>query len=159
MAYLSPIAQKDVEAPVKLTPKREFEKLIRDIRRIASNSRAFSGDLINELIKQTESSAKKQEAWSLFGSLIQIAIPVISAGWAGSGQTPEEASQRFQMGAKIGDVFQSALGLQYDYQANQQRVNQALSQYQSFESRMQSLIQNIDSAQQRVQQAEMDQAR
>ncbi|MBP7074448.1 MAG: hypothetical protein KBA81_03580 [Rhabdochlamydiaceae bacterium] len=162
MPYVSPAAMKEATVSVKpISQKKEFEQLIRSIRTIAANTRAFSGDMIKQLNDQTESSAKWQKWISGIGSVLQIGA---AAGLAPvllkmEKIKPEEFMQWLQNGSKIGDGIQGIFGLsQLSHQAESQRNQQALSHYNSFDQRMQSIIQSIDSAQQRLQQKEMEDA-
>ena len=159
MAYVSPAAAREAAFSEKpISPKREFEQLIRSIRSIAAKTRVFSGDLIQELIKETESSASSQKLYSVFGTVAQLAAPVAFALVALQSES-KDIAQWFQSGTKVGDIAQTAFGAtQFGYQANGQRIQQALSQYNTFDQRMQSIIQSIDSAQQRLQQQETEEA-
>ncbi len=160
MAYVSPAASRDATIQAKpISSKKEFEKLIRDIRSIAAKTRVFSGDLVQELIKETNSSAESQKKWSLIGSGAQLASLVGAIGVLAKGGDAKETEQLLQMISKGGDFGQSACGAaQYGYQATSQKIQQALSHYNTFDQRMQSLVQSIDSAQQRLQQKEMEEA-
>lgn len=162
MAYVSPAAMKEAASTVKpISQKKEFEQLIRSIRTIAANTRAFSGDFIHEINKQTDESAKWQKLKSGTGSVLQLgAAALLAPILLKMGRIkPDELMQWLQTGSKIGDGIQGIFGLsQLSHQAESQRNQQALSHYTSFDSRMQSIIQSIDSAQQRLQQKEMEEA-
>jgi hypothetical protein len=165
MAYVSPAAMKEAASTVKpISQKKEFEQLIRSIRTIAANTRAFSGDLIFEINKQTDASANGQIKKGKWVAGSQLGLPlaafVASSALAWFGKIElKDVSSWMQAGSKAGDVIQGIFGLsQLSHQAESQRTQQALSQYNSFDSRMQSIIQSIDSAQQRLQQKEMEEA-
>lgn len=168
MPYVSPAAMKEAASAVKpISQKKEFEQLIRSIRTIAANTRAFSGDLINEINKQTEASANDQTKKSRYGSAAQLGSPIVALiaaaalSYFGKMESKDILSW-VQAGSKVGDGIQGLFGLfglsQFNHQANSQRNQQALSHYNSFDQRMQSIIQSIDSAQQRLQQKEMEDA-
>lgn len=165
MPYVSPAAMKEAASAVKpISQKKEFEQLIRSIRTIAANTRAFSGDLINEINKQTEASANDQTKKSRYGSAAQLGSPIVALIAAAAlsyfgKMESKDISSWVQAGSKVGDGIQGLFGLsQFNHQANSQRNQQALSHYNSFDQRMQSIIQSIDSAQQRLQQKEMEDA-
>ncbi len=165
MAYVSPAAMKEAASTVKpISQKKEFEQLIRSIRTIAANTRAFSGDLIKQLNDQTEASAIEQKTsgkkaynsqMRITAASVLLAPLLVKVGMI----KPENLMSWVQGGIKIGDGIQGIFGLsQLSHQAESQRNQQALSHYNSFDSRMQSIIQSIDSAQQRLQQKEMEEA-
>ena len=162
MPYISPAAMKDAASTVKpISQKKEFEQLIRSIRMIAANTRAFSGDLIKQLNDQTESSATSQKRWGTLAAVLQMgAAALLAPALLKMGRIkPDELMQWLQTGSKVGDGIQGIFGLsQLSHQAESQRNQQALSHYNSFDQRMQSIIQSIDSAQQRLQQKEMEDA-
>jgi hypothetical protein len=161
MVYVSPAAQKELIAPEKpFSAKREFEQIIRSIRSIAAKSRMFSGELIEELVKQTQSSGNTQWRYTVGGAFAQLGITVaVFAAAQKTGFTKnkklEQMLSALNIGTTCGNMAQSALSAnQFSYQAEGQKIQQALTQYNTFDQRMQGLISNIDAAKQRVQQIE-----
>jgi hypothetical protein len=162
--YISPAAAKEIELPAKPeSAKKEYDRLIREIRTIAANSRLISGDFVDEAIKQTKDSADTQIAWSRGGTVSQLLVQAAGIAVSGMGLKSgdmklEQTLQLVTLAGKIGDVFQGACSTtQVDQQANQQRIQQAIAHYNAFDQRMQALIQAIDTDEQRRQQAEQEQ--
>lgn len=150
MVYVPPAAKTEAAAPAPISAKKEFELIIRSIRRIAASSRAFSGELIQALTNETKSLAETQERYSWAGSAAQVSIPIALLLWKGID---------LQIGTKFGEAGQAAFSsAQFGHQASSQRIQQALGNYNAFDQRMQSLMSTIDSMQQRLQQKEMEEA-
>lgn len=142
--------------------KKEFEQLLRDIRRIAASSRAQAGDLIAELTKETQSVAKKQRNWTCGGTAGQALLPLVLPAIAlACGSTLEGLQLTFRIGSKIGDGFNTVVSgaHQMDYQARTQQLQQSLGHYNAFDQRMASLEQSINTMKQQLAQKEMEENR
>ena len=157
---VAPALQNEVALPVKApSPKREFDKIIREIRNLFSKSRAAAGVFIDELTKQMEDSIPSQKKWNQGAATVQA---LCSAGGALLfHQLMEKDGAQFglQLGSKFGDganLLNTAQ--QADHQANQQRIQQAISHYTTYDQRMQTLIQSINNFVQRQQQMDQEQA-
>ncbi len=156
-----PVAQNATTTPGKTySPKREFEQILRKICALVSQSRVLTGDFIGELVKQTEASAGAQKKLihkglgsMAFGVLAGVALSRLSTGnW-------KNALDAGQMGYKVGEGAQMYFSAeQKDHDADQQRIQQALASYNSFDQRAQGMVQTIQSFLQRQQQMEQEQA-
>lgn len=161
METMNPVtSQKATTTAAPISAKREFEYLIRDIRKIVAHSRTFTGDQTQGLLTELESSFKSQKRTSYLGSALQFSIPAVAALIAADkGASVDAISQILQLSMKVGDVAQTVTGASaYDYQAKQGVINQALSQSNAFDQRMQSFLQTLDQALQLIRQQEMDQS-
>ena len=154
------IPQKAATTAAPHSAKREFENLIRDIRKIVAHSRTFTGDQTQLFLTELESTFKSQRNWSYIGSTLQFSIPALAAFIAADkGFSAETFSQILQTTMKMGEVAQNVTGASnFDYQAKQKVIEQALGQSTSFDSRMQSFLQTLDQALQLIRQQEMDQS-
>ncbi len=152
--------QKAITTAAPISAKREFENLIRDIRKIVAHSRTFTGDQSQALLTELESTFTSQRNWSYIGSALQLSVPVLATLIAADKRNSAEIiSQTLQASMKVGEVFQSLAGAStFDYQAKQQVIQQALTQSSAFDQRMQTFLQTLDQALQLIRQQEMDQS-
>lgn len=154
------IPQKAATTAAPISAKREFENLIRDIRKIVARSRTFTGDQTQGLLTELETTFKSQRNTSYLGSFFQVSVPALASFiMFDKGASADAISQMLQISMKVGDVAQTVTGASsFDYQAKQQVINQALTQSNAFDQRMQSFLQTLDQALQLVRQQEMDQS-
>lgn len=152
--------QNEAALPVKPpSPKREFEKIIREIRTLFSQSRAAAGVFIDELIKQAEAAIPSQKDSNTRAANVSLAGSFIGAALGHTFIAKEGLQVGFQMGSKLGEganLYNTAQ--QVDHQANQQRIQQAISHYSTYDQRMQTVIQAIINFIQRQQQMDQEQA-
>lgn len=154
------IPQKTTTTSTPISAKREFENLIRDIRKIVAHSRTFTGDQSQELLAELESTFKSQRNTSYLGSALQFSIPALTVLIsADKGVSIEAISKLLEISMQVGKVAETITGASaFDYQAKQQVISQALAQSNAFDQRMQSFLQTLDQALQLVRQQEMDQS-
>jgi hypothetical protein len=130
-----------------ISAKREFEKIILDICRLAGSAKGLAGLFMEALISQSQSNADKQWYYQLAGSVSQVAGTAFGLTRA----TPEA----FQIWSKVGDVFKGFSDInQSSYQMGQQKVQHANTQWQTLANGLQDLIRNLEAAKQRLQQQE-----
>jgi len=158
MAYVSSVEQKSQNSQPPVSAKKQFERLIRDIRMIAANSRTFTGEMTKDLVNQFEDSSDKQKKWSNIGALIQFSVPLLAAFVAVDKR--QDVPFWMEVGNKVGNLGSTwASGPQLDHQVNGQRIGQAQGQLQAFDQRIQSFMQSIDQALQTLRQQEIENAR
>lgn len=137
--------------PAPVSSKREFEKIILEISRLASSARGLAGSYLEALIAQSQTNADKQWNWQLRGSLAQIISAGVGAALIGRGGVPEQ----FNMATKVGDIFKSLADTnQSTYQLEQQKTQHATQQWQTWANGLQDLIRNLEAGKQRLQQME-----
>src|SRR3990167_3631335 len=103
--------QKAITTAAPISAKREFENLIRDIRKIVAHSRTFTGDQSQALLTELESTFTSQRNWSYIGSALQLSVPVLATLIAADKRNSAEIiSQTLQVSMKAGEAFQSMAG-------------------------------------------------
>ena len=160
MSNVLPVAQKETALPVKsLSPKKEFERLIRDIRAIIARSRFECSFLVDELTQQGQESANNQIWYTKGGANGQLAsVALLLAGTLAKDNKWEKGFQAFQVSGKVADFIQARFSTsQTDHQTEQQRIGQALAQHGAFDQRMLAFLQSIEAQEQRMHQMEQQQ--
>jgi hypothetical protein len=143
-----------VSRPVSVSSKREFEKIISDICRIAASAKGISGHYLEALIPKSQDNANKQWWSQLGGSVGQ-------AGFAAMGMvaflksSSPEAADIFQPYSKVGEIVKGIFDAnQSTYQMEQQKNQHSSTQWQTWASGLQDLVRNLETAKQRLQQME-----
>jgi hypothetical protein len=140
-----------VSRPVSVSSKREFEKIISDICRIAASAKGISGHYLEALIPKSQDNANKQWWSQLGGSVGQAGFAALGVVIAVSSRSPES----FQMYSKVGDIFKGISDAnQSTYQMEQQKNQHASTQWQTWANGLQDLVRNLETAKQRLQQME-----
>jgi hypothetical protein len=130
-----------------ISSKREFEKIILDICRLAGSAKGLAGLFMEALIAQSQGNADKQWYCQFAGSVSQVAGAAFGLRQA----TPEA----FQVWSKVGDVFKGFSDInQSSYKMGQEKVQHANTQWQTLANGLQDLIRNLEAAKQRLQQQE-----
>lgn len=130
--------------------KREFEKIIQEICRIAASARGLSGQHLEALIAHSQENANKQWYAQVTGSVGQMIFT--AAGVAAAVKISPEA---FQIPSKLGDIFKGITDAnQSTYQMEQQKHQHTSTQWQTWANGLESLVRNLESAKQRLQQLE-----
>ncbi len=137
-----------------ISSKREFEKIISDICRIAASAKGISGQYLEALIPKSQGNASKQWYWQLGGSLAQVGFAALGVNAAVKSPSPE-AYKAFELFAKVGDIFKGCSDAnQSTYQMEQQKNQHASTQWQTWANGLQDLVRNLETAKQRLQQME-----
>lgn len=140
-----------VSKPASISSKREFEKIISDICRIAASAKGISGEYLEALIPKSQANANQQWYSQMVGSGSQILFAAIGIAVVGSSKTPEA----FQMYSKVGDIFKGFTDAnQSTYQMEQQKHQHSNTQWQTWANGLQDLVRNLETAKQRLQQLE-----
>jgi hypothetical protein len=137
--------------PSQISSKREFEKIILDICRIAASAKGLSGQFMEALIAQSQSNSNKQWYAQITGSASQIVFSALGIGLAVKNSSPDT----FTIASKMGDIFKGCSDAnQSTYQFEQQKIQQANTQWQTWANGLQDLVRNLETAKQRLQQME-----
>ncbi len=140
-----------VSKPTSISSKREFEKIISEICRIAASAKGISGQYLEALIPQSQGNANKQWNWQIVGSASQVIFAAIGIGATLKNSSPEP----FQIFSKVGDIFKGISDAnQSTYQIEQQKNQHASTQWQTWANGLQDLVRNLETAKQRLQQME-----
>jgi hypothetical protein len=143
--------------PAQISSKREFEKIILDICRLATQSRKIAGEHMEVLLQQSEKITQSQTKWHFAGSVVEIITGLSSAALTGylMGGKADNIPNAFQVGSKVGEVFKSIISAsQYSDQMKKEKVQHANQQWQTWANGLQDLIRNLESGKQRLQQME-----
>lgn len=147
-----------VSRPASVSSKREFEKIISEICRIAASAKGISGHYLEALIPKSEGNANKQWCWQLAGSLVQAGFAAYGLNNVRTSASPEANKQALdacQLYVKVGDIFKGCSDAnQSTYQMEQQKNQHASSQWQTWANGLQDLVRNLETAKQRLQQLE-----
>jgi hypothetical protein len=157
---LNPVKEDRVADVKRESPKKEFENLIRDIRDIFSKSRADCSFMVDTIINEAENKAKWRITWINRGIGVQVvgALVVIGAGMSAQNKKLEVATQVLQIASKVTDAVQGYCNTaQVDHESFQQRMQQAITQYNALDQRFQAILTSIDSMEQRLNQMEQEQ--
>lgn len=137
--------------PAQVSSKREFEKIISDICRLAASAKGLAGQYMEALIVHSQTNSNKQWYAQIAGSASQILFTGLGIGLAVQNSSPEA----FTMSSKIGDIFKGCTDAnQSTYQMEQQKIQQANTQWQTWANGLQDLVRNLESGKQRLQQME-----
>jgi hypothetical protein len=137
-----------------ISSKREFEKIISDICRIAASAKGISGQYLEALIPKSQSNANQQWWCQLIGSASQVGFAALGVS-AVVKSSSAEPYQAFQLCAKVGDIAKGCFDTnQSTYQMEQQKNQHASTQWQTWANGLQDLVRNLETAKQRLQQME-----
>lgn len=146
-----------------ISAKREFEKLILEICRIAANSRATAGEYMEALIKKSEENTQAQTSDHKLGSYAEIiggigtSIVTFAVMYKNAevGKKLENVSPAFQIGSKVGEMGKNYFSTsQYSHQMEKEKIQHANTQWQTWASGLQEVIRNLEAGKQRLQQME-----
>ena len=147
-----------INRPASISSKREFEKIISDICRIAASAKGISGQYLEALIPKSQGNANQQWWCQLGGSVAQVAFAAYGLNNVRTSTSPkdtENAIQAFQLYSKMGDIFKGCSDAnQSTYQMEQQKHQHASTQWQTWANGLQDLVRNLETAKQRLQQME-----
>jgi len=146
---IQPVAPVAVAKP-RGSAKREFEKIIQEICRIAASARGLSGQHLEALIAHSQGNANKQWYAQVTGSIGQVICTA-----AGVAAAVKISPETFQIPSKLGDICKSVFDAnQSTYQMEQQKHQHTSTQWQTWANGLESLVRNLESAKQRLQQLE-----
>lgn len=143
---IAPASEQLTQEVRPVSEKKEFEALVRSIRRIAASSRAFSGDFIKSLMDETAKSAEGKRDWSLMGSKAQATpVALVALALLLGQRDAGQLKNIFDLGSKLGDVgYSYTNAMQFGHQADEQRIQQNTTLWNAFEQKMASLAQNME---------------
>jgi hypothetical protein len=143
-----------VSRPASISSKREFEKIISDICRIAASAKGISGQYLEAIIPKSQGNASKQWYWQIVGNASQVGFAALGIAATLKSSSPEPY-QAFQLYSKVGDIFKGCSDAnQSTYQMEQQKHQHASTHWQTWATGLQDLVRNLESAKQRLQQLE-----
>jgi hypothetical protein len=157
---LQPIAAALPKSKLAISSKREFEQIINQICRTFAASRSLASQNMDFLQARSQNSSISQKNWHLAGSIGEIicgpgaALITGIARYKGVNNAPE-ISKTFEIGLKIGEITKGLCGAtQYSQRNEQEKIQYANSQWQTYAQGAQETIRNLKSGLQRLQQLE-----
>ncbi len=157
---LQPIAALPKGRSAPISSKREFEQIISLICRKFAESRSIASQNLETLQTRTQENFNSQRYWHLAGNLAEILCGPGTAAIAGFAHykgvdKAPEITKSFEIGSKIGDITKGLFGAtQYSQRNEQEKIQYANNQWQTFANGLQETIRNLKVGQQRLQQME-----